>query len=165
MSRLFGHREHLVRMAGLFAAGIVAFVAARSYFVPKGFGKLGHYRPGALEDNMKRPVSLAGQAACVECHTDVEPVRKGSKHARIRCEACHGALATHVNGGGDPKPARPNPKTLCLTCHTANVAKPKGFPQIEPKDHGDGALCTECHHHHAPEKSPEKSPEKEAKKS
>ena len=157
MRRLFGHGEHLARMAGLFAAGILVFVGARAVFVPKGFGTYGHYRAGALADNRTHAVSFAGKAACVECHDAVPLAQKGSRHAAVRCEACHGALAAHAAGGGDPKPARPDAKALCLVCHAANVAKPRGFPQVDPKDHGDGAACDGCHDHHSPEKEPQKT--------
>ena len=44
--------------------------------------------------------------ACVECHDAVPAAQKDSKHARVRCEACHGAQAAHVAGSGDPKPQR-----------------------------------------------------------
>ena len=37
MGRLFGHKEHLVRVAALFAAGILVFLALQALLVPKGF--------------------------------------------------------------------------------------------------------------------------------
>ena len=57
MSRLFGHREHLVRVAGLFLAGVVVFVVLQALLIPEGFGLYGHYRAGALADNRARPFS------------------------------------------------------------------------------------------------------------
>ena len=71
MGGLFGHKEHLVRVAALFAAGVLVFVALQSLLVPKGFGGYGHYRAGALDDNRARPLVHAGRGACVECHADV----------------------------------------------------------------------------------------------
>jgi hypothetical protein len=156
MRRLLGHREHFFRMAGLFGVGILLFILARALFVPKGFGELGHYRTGALANNRARPPSFAGRAACVECHDAVPPAQKGGKHASIRCEACHWALAAHAENPADNKPAKLDPKVLCVKCHLANVAKPKGFPQIDPKDHMDGNSCTECHDPHYPSKEPQK---------
>ena len=163
MRHLIKDKEHLFRMAGLFVVGIVLFVVARAILVPREFGTLGHYRPGALADNAKKVPVFAGKAACLECHTDMVEKQKGSKHASVNCEACHGALGVHAN---DPekKPVRPDPKAVCLACHTANVAKPKGFKQIDPKTHMEGGPCNECHAPHHPEKGPEKASTQEAKK-
>jgi hypothetical protein len=142
-------------MAALFLGGVAVFFAARLLLVPKDFGLLGHYRPGALADIAARPPAFAGRAACADCHADVIEKQKGSRHAAVGCEACHGALAKHA---GDPAAQTPakladRGKDLCLTCHAANVAKPKGFKQID-KSHGDGAACSACHGGHAPEKGP-----------
>jgi len=65
------------------------------------------------------------------------------------------ALAKHA---GDPSAQAPRKlaelgKDLCLGCHAANVAKPKGFKQIDGS-HGDGGKCSDCHGGHAPEKGP-----------
>src|SRR5512146_266539 len=86
-------REHLVRMAGLFVAGLALFLIARTVLVPKDFNEFGHFRTGALADNMVRPMAFAGRDTCESCHPDIVDERKGSRHAAIACEACHGALA------------------------------------------------------------------------
>lgn len=149
MRALFKDQEHLARMAALFGGGVVVFLVLQQLLVPKGFGLYGHYRAGALDDNRARPVSFAGQAACAECHTDEATARKAGKHARVACEACHGALAKHA-AEPDPKPDKPHGRELCLKCHTANVAKPAKFPQVEPSEHAETGLCTECHQAHNP---------------
>ena len=164
MRQLMKDKEHLFRMAALFLGGVVLFVILRGIMVPKGFGSLGgHFRPGALADNMARKPSFAGKPACLECHTDMIETQKGSKHASINCEACHGPMAVHA---ADPekKPVRPDPKAVCLVCHAENVAKARKFPQIDPKSHMDGGACNECHAPHAPEKGPQKPAAQEAKK-
>ena len=154
MQKFFKDKVHLVRMAALFAAGIVVFVLARAILVPSGFGLYGHYRAGALADNRNRPLSFAGQALCGDCHTDKKEELAAGKHAGVGCEACHGALARHAEDPSALKPAKPEPKTLCLTCHLSNVAKPRKFPQIDPKTHFDGGDCHGCHASHAPDKEP-----------
>ncbi len=156
MPKLFQNSQHLLRIAGLFLLGLVLFVLLRAVFIPKGFGEFGHYRSGALADNRSRPVVFAGKKACLECHTDVEEAQKGSRHAALSCEVCHGAQAAHANAA-DPSAQKPKlPEAaaiarLCLGCHEANVAKPKGFKQIDSKTHMGGKVCTECHSHHAPQ--------------
>ncbi len=151
MSRFLRNKEHLGRMGGLFGVGIAAFFVARALLVPPSFGLYGHYRAGALADNMNRPLHYAGAATCAECHPDVVEARKGSKHARINCEACHGPLEAHAQSPTDVVPKRPNGRELCLTCHQANVARPSTFPQIRVADHSPEGPCLACHKAHAPE--------------
>lgn len=165
MNRPFGYATHLFRMAGLFVAGIAAFLVARAIFVPKGFGELGHYRTSALDDVRAQKPVFAGRAACGDCHTD-EPERlKGGPHAKVGCEACHGALGAHASGETDVKPTRPDPAKLCIVCHLQSVSKLATFKQVDPKDHMDGSgNCGVCHDPHSPDKEPPAPPAQEQKK-
>ena len=148
-----GEYTHLIRMAGLFAAGIVAFLLLRWMMVPADFGQLGHYRTGALADNMARPLKFAGQAACVECHTDIAEVRAKGRHAHVACESCHGALAAHAENPDGVIPKRPDPRKTCIICHTASISKPKSFPQVVPAEHAPEGSCAACHAVHNPKLS------------
>jgi hypothetical protein len=150
VSHILKDTEHLLRMAGLFALGVLAFVVLRAVFVPVGFGELGHYRSGALADNRAHPMVFAGRDACADCHDDVVAMRKGGAHVGIGCEACHGALAAHAENPETAKAKRPDPRVTCLICHRPNVAKRAGFPQVEPSEHGEGQTCTSCHRAHNP---------------
>jgi len=143
-------KEHLFRVAVLFIAGIFVFLVARAVFVPADFGKYGHYRAGAIDDIRSQAPAFAGRAACADCHTDIPPVLAAGKHARLGCEACHGASAKHADAPEKGKPAKLDARGLCLTCHMASVAKPKKFPQVDPAQHGEGAPCTSCHTPHDP---------------
>ncbi len=151
-------REHLIRVAGLFVGGLLAFLFLRALFIPTGFGVYGHFRAGALPDNRARPVAYAGRATCEGCHTDVADARKGSKHQAISCESCHGPLAAHAEDPGAVKPNRPDPRQTCLVCHTANVAKPAAFPQVNPREHAESGACVACHQAHRPEEPPKEGP-------
>ena len=153
MSGWLKDKGHLVRMAGLFAVGISAFLVLRAVMVPAGFGVYGHFRSGALGDNRARPLRFAGHAACEACHADVVAAREGSRHARIGCEGCHGPLMAHVQAGGVPKPARPDARVLCARCHNASPWKPKGFPQVVVAEHSPDGSCLACHKPHAPKMS------------
>lgn len=145
----FKDAEHLLRVAALFALGVIAFFAARTLLVPADFGQMGHYRSGALADNRARPVVFAGAAACAECHHDVAEAKARGGHARPSCEACHGPQAAHAK---DPavKPRRPEGRTLCLRCHAALVGRPPAFPQVDATEHAGEAACIECHAAHDP---------------
>lgn len=149
MSNRLRDFEHVLRIAGIFAIGIGAFLVWRSWMVPADFGKYGHFRPGALDDAMAHPVVFAGQATCVECHSDVGEIRAAGRHAHVACEACHGPLARHAMGEGD-KPARPQALKLCPVCHAARKGKPATFPQVVISDHMGDTPCTECHQAHSP---------------
>jgi hypothetical protein len=151
MQRFIKDREHLVRMAGLFLVGLVLFLVVQGLLVPKDFYKFGHFRAGAVADNAARPVVFAGRQACESCHPDVVEARKGSRHGRIGCEACHGALARHADDPASLKPTRPDGRTLCLVCHREDIAKPKSFKQVNPQEHMGGESCISCHKPHHPE--------------
>jgi len=150
MRELVRDAEHLLRLALLFAAGVLVFLLVRALLVPAGFGELGHFRTGAIEDNSERALRFAGRAACAECHDDAAAELGAGRHARIGCESCHGPLAAHA---ADPEAAaavRPDATPLCVRCHESNPARPAGHPQVEPREHAEGAACTDCHQPHAP---------------
>ncbi len=150
MGGRFDDYKHLIRLGLLFAAGIVLFLAIRAWAMPPDFGKYGHYRPGALDDIRQRPITFAGQKACVECHSDVAETRAPGRHARISCESCHGAQGQHAADPGAAAATKPDPRTVCLRCHVALRARPKTQPQIVVSDHAGDASCSECHKPHQP---------------
>jgi hypothetical protein len=134
----------------VFATLGVVFLIARAVFTPTGFGVYGHYRSGALGEIRARGIMFAGRAACVECHEEINTKKKAGKHAGLGCEACHGPLQAHVADAATVVPQKPDAKTLCIVCHMENLAKPKNFPQINPKDHAGDDNCIKCHDPHAP---------------
>lgn len=149
MSRSLRPSAHLVRMALLFAAGLAAFLAVRALLVPPGFGRYGHYRPGALADNRARPLVHAGEGACADCHADVAETKGTGPHAGVRCEGCHGPLKAHADDPEAVKPVLPAVPALCRRCHRQDGAKPKAFPAVDDS-HGGGAPCLGCHNPHTP---------------
>lgn len=142
--------EHLLRLAGLFLGGFVLFVVVRGALVPEDFGRLGHYRASALEDNRAKPIVHAGQVACAECHTDVVEMRVGSRHAAVACEGCHGPLQAHASAADERKPSRPDGRELCVRCHAANAGRPSWFRTVDAKEHAGEERCVTCHRPHAP---------------
>ena len=154
MRRMFQDTEHIFRVAALFVAGVLLFLVIRAVAVPKDFGVYGHFRGRAIAENQARPLVFAGHRACDECHSDVLDVKKVGKHAGVACEACHGALGKHAGDPTEMAPERPDGRATCLACHTASVAKPAGFPQIDTREHGDAGPCTTCHQAHSPLEAP-----------
>lgn len=150
MRRLLHDWGHLVRPAVVLIAGLGLFLGIRAAVIPKGFGKYGHYRPGALELVRARPLAYAGQDACIMCHDDQAKVRASGKHAHVACEACHGPLASHANDPSANKPKLPDVANLCRRCHEKDSAKPKNFPQKVTAEHSGGVACNSCHQPHNP---------------
>lgn len=151
MSERFAHSEHLVRMAGLFCVGILAFIILRSWLAPDDFGELGHFRTGAIADSREVGLSYAGRALCESCHEEVVEARQASKHARLSCEICHGPQAAHADDPSSEVPELPEATPLCRTCHAARVARPDWFPTVDVAEHAEGEPCDSCHDPHAPE--------------
>ena len=155
MNRSPRPEEHLYRVGFLFVAGVLGFTVLRAVFVPADFGRFGHYRAGALDDVRAHAAAYAGRSACGDCHPHEVAALARGHHANLGCETCHRTLARHASE--DPEKQRPaalDARVLCASCHTASVAKPKTFPQIDPASHGEGQPCTGCHVPHVPEEMP-----------
>lgn len=150
MFRVPKDAEHLLRLALLFAAGIVVFLVIRALLVPPGFGEFGHFRTGAIAANQQKTLHFAGRAACDECHSEIVAGLGAAKHAKVGCESCHGPLAAHAADPDATQPAKLDAVDLCSRCHAANPSRPKGHPQVEVAGHSEGESCTECHQAHDP---------------
>ena len=57
----------------------------------------------------------------------------------------------HADDPASVQPVLPDTAVLCIRCHTASAAKPKGFPQVVPADHYAGLACGICHKPHSPQ--------------
>jgi hypothetical protein len=165
----FRHAQHALRVVVLLALGLVAFLVLRWALIPSDFGVYGFYRAGALNDIKARPIAYAGRAACEECHAGTyEPpddsqtakaakavkavpvdLATDNKHSVLRCEACHGPLAVHVEDPEKPV-AKVGVDHLCLGCHLQLTGRPESQPQVLPGDHGDNDPCISCHKPHRP---------------
>jgi hypothetical protein len=141
LKRIFRDSAHLIRPALVLLAALGIFMAVRAAVIPKGFGKYGHYRPGALETVRATPISYAGQDTCLLCHED---------QGKARAAGGHGPQAKHANDPSAAKPALPDVANLCRRCHEKDSAKPEKFPQVVTAEHSGGAVCNTCHQPHNP---------------
>lgn len=148
---LFKDKEHLVRMAGIFALGVVAFLVLQLLLVPDTFGLYGHYRAAAIGDQMRKPLTYAGRGSCARCHGPQVDVQKSGKHTTLGCETCHGPLMKHSVAPSTEKPSKLSVKKLCPSCHEQNVARPKWLEQVNSVEHSSGEACDTCHQPHAPQ--------------
>jgi hypothetical protein len=150
MPQRFKDIEHLLRLAGLFVIGLLLFLVVRAALVPEGFGELGHFRSGSLQDNRDHEAVFAGRNSCADCHSDNAEAMSQGGHGGAGCESCHGALAGHVDDPSAVTPELPDSTELCPVCHQNNVAIPDGFPQVDVVDHSGGLSCSDCHEPHRP---------------
>jgi predicted CXXCH cytochrome family protein len=146
----FRDSAHLIRLAAVFVLGAVVFVAVRAAVIPKSFGRYGFYRGDALQVIRSRPLDYAGHETCEGCHPEVLAVKSKGVHAHVNCESCHGPQASHADDPVSVKPPRPDVAKLCVRCHSENIAKPSGFPQVDPKEHAQSQACNACHQPHSP---------------
>ena len=72
----FKDAEHLFRLAAVFVAGLVLFLLARGFLVPRSFGQYGHYRGTAIAEIAAHPIAFAGHQTCEACHSDVLEVKE-----------------------------------------------------------------------------------------
>jgi hypothetical protein len=142
--------EHVARVAGVFLVAILIFLAWRWSMVPSDFGLYGHFRAGAIVEAAEGTPRYAGQASCVDCHSDVQTERLAGSHQVVSCESCHGPLGDHARGETDVAPIRPSSRGVCLTCHTSRVGIPVTFPTIIVNEHSESGPCTDCHASHNP---------------
>jgi len=142
--------NHLLRMAAVFAIGLVLFLVFRRAFIPKSFGRYGHFRGDAIAEITARPIVYAGHDTCEGCHPNVADTKAKGAHVHVNCESCHGPLAEHADDPASVKPQKPDVAHLCVRCHSENIAKSQGFPQVNAKEHSRGQLCNACHQPHNP---------------
>lgn len=143
--------DQVVRLAILFILAIGSLLAARHYFIPDSFGKIGHYRADAITEISSLPVHYAGWQVCAGCHDDIVAKKNASYHRTLSCEVCHGPSAKHADDPGETKPIVPRKRgEACLYCHQYLPSRPTGFPQIIEATHNPMEPCVSCHNPHDP---------------
>ena len=153
------HMKHVFRVALLLILGLVAIFLGRTLFIPDTWGDLGgHFRAANVAEQQAKPVHHGGDASCRSCHAEQFDAHQNAEHVKVRCEVCHAPLSAHVSEGkkSAAMPMKRN-RQLCLNCHRGLVARPKSFPQIQPRQHVDDnggdwgdEVCFECHSPHEP---------------
>ena len=129
---------------------IFTFLLVRFIFVPKDFGRYGHYRGNSIDEIRDQPLKHAGSDSCALCHEDRHILWAGSKHRSVNCEDCHGPLNAHTEDPENFKPKIPQGRDFCILCHGRRISRPTVFPQIDEQEHHPGMACTECHNPHHP---------------
>lgn len=150
------HTKHLWRAGLLLLLLPVGYLLMRQVLYPISFGDLGFYRADDLREQRDRPVRHAPVAECAACHAEQSEAREKGTHGTVNCQVCHAPMATHVKDGQTIGKMRlPEVPGMCLKCHGALRARPKGFPQVDPAVHLEGmelsdGVCVTCHDAHSP---------------
>ena len=166
------HTKHLWRAVLILLVLSLGYLLGRGFLVPATFGEYGQFRGANLAEqiNVRVPNHGNGPESCAPCHAErVKEIAK-TPHRVINCETCHGPLRTHVDypnieafmkNPGQFKRTAPmeihTAQELCVRCHDAQPAKPKGFPTVEVVQHlkemdvePGPNVCMECHDPHDP---------------
>lgn len=154
--------SHVAIIVVVLALVVLIGVAVRAMVVPESFGKYGHFRGTAVEDEINRPLRNRTNVSCLSCHPFIREAHQGGIHKSVSCEFCHGPYADHVLDGKviGKLPVRKKEEitTLCLRCHNQIIrARPKesikmiSMPQhLEEKHVRTDHTCDQCHNVHAP---------------
>lgn len=154
--------SHIFRIVFILIFVGVVGVVVRAKVLPQSFGKYGHYRGSAIDDELNRPIRNGTNASCLVCHPHIREMHLEGVHKTVSCEFCHGPVADHVKDGKViaklPKKEGKEIKKLCLRCHNQIIrARPKesikmiSMPQhLEQKHVRTDHNCNQCHNGHAP---------------
>ncbi len=158
------HYVHVIKILVVFIILGIGGAGAQALLVPKDFGEHGHYRTGAIEDEMNLLVRNQTNDSCMSCHPFIKKVHLKGVHKTVSCEFCHGPNGDHVADGKKiaemPVKRGEEIKHLCLRCHNKIIrARPEesikmvAMPQhLEEKRVRTTHICNQCHHVHAPMK-------------
>lgn len=153
---------HLLRSVVVLLVIGVGGLSVKALLVPSDFGEYGHYRTGAIYDELNQAVRNQTNNSCLECHPFIKKIHLSGVHQTVSCEVCHGPNADHAASGkkiaGMPVKRGDEIKHLCLRCHNKIIrARPEelikmvNIPQhLEEKRVRIDNNCNQCHHVHAP---------------
>jgi predicted CXXCH cytochrome family protein len=150
-------RSHVLRPLFVAVALVLALLVFRQLYVPHDFGVHGSsftynwYRAANIQDWKAVTVRYQGREYCLPCHRDKFESLKGTPHALIQCENCHGPGLDHPSKRA--KLPIDTTRALCLRCH-AKLPYPTSargqLRGIDPTTHNPGLACVTCHYPHHP---------------
>ncbi len=142
--------DSILRALVAVATFAILMILVRAFLVPAELKEVGTQRTSAIARELAKEVKFAGSIACAECHNDIYNVKKSGYHRDLSCEGCHGAASAHIDEPEEVQPPAPRERKFCPQCHTYNLSRPSGFPQINPAAHNPLKPCITCHDPHDP---------------
>ncbi|NLC76822.1 MAG: hypothetical protein GX750_04280 [Clostridia bacterium] len=144
--------QPLFRIGMIIAIVLVLFIGLQQWFIPKSFGKTGHYRSDNIQEWTEHELQYAaGSDACLTCHSNVKNIFLSGSHEQLNCETCHGPAVKHPNNPMDSKPSIESSREFCGSCHQTLTGRPDTvITQIDLGTHMGFANCSDCHQPHNP---------------
>lgn len=134
-----------------FVVFIGFFILLRQSLIPDSFGKYGHYRANAIEENKISTSYYKGEEDCTSCHQDLYDLKYSDLHSEVRCESCHSPKIDIYTDCEVMPPIVEGTIEFCAICHATNSGRLKtGVPQLDFKEHEPDKNCIDCHNPHAP---------------
>ncbi len=156
------HNSHVKRIiGGLVVFAVLGFIV-KIIMTPGSFGKYGHYRADAIQEEAGVEIRHWTNASCLSCHAHEANYHANGNHKTISCEFCHGPYADHVADGKKtgtlPVKTGDEIKVLCLRCHNKAIKARPGdvIKTVVMPDHLKKQnvkvthACNQCHYVHAP---------------
>jgi len=156
------HNAHVVRIFAVLILAALAGIIIRGFVIPDSFGKFGHYRGDAIQDELNLETRHMTNDSCLSCHPYIKEMHLAGIHKTVSCEFCHGPFADHIENGKKtaalPVKKKEEINALCLRCHNKiirarpeesikMIAMPKHLEEKRVRlDHN----CDQCHNVHAP---------------
>lgn len=141
----------IFRLFFSFIVFVGIFILIQRYLTPDSFGKYGHYRANAIEDNKISTSYYKGEEKCTSCHQEAFDLKDSDLHAEIKCESCHIPKIDIFTDCEVMPPIVEGTNEFCAICHAVNPGRLKrGVPQLDFKEHKADRNCIECHNPHAP---------------
>ena len=128
------YKSHVVRIVlGLVVFAVIGGVG-KYLLTPKSFGKYGHYRADAIEEEAQRGIRHWTNASCLVCHQHEAGIHLKGLHKTISCEFCHSAYGDHIKDGQKiaSMPVRKDQeiRVLCLRCHNRAIQARQPLDQV-----------------------------------
>jgi hypothetical protein len=156
------YNTHVIRIVVVMLVAGVLGIGLRALLIPDSFGRYGHYRADAIQDEMNREIRNGTNASCMACHPYIKEMHFSGVHKTVSCEFCHGPVADHIQYDKViaklPKKQGGEIRALCLRCHNQIIrARPKeSIKMVSMPDHLQKKHvnlehnCDQCHNVHAP---------------
>ncbi len=145
--------DPIIRLSIVFGLFIALILFIRIFIIPSELKEVGSQRTSAIERELAKETHYAGSSVCAECHEDKHSLKNSSYHRNLSCEMCHGPAGEHAEDPSEGQLSVPTERKFCPLCHTYNLSRPTGFPQINPLAHNPLKPCIACHDPHDPRPS------------
>jgi len=143
--------DQILRIGFVFFVLILLIIGIRVLIIPENLKEREIFRTSAVKRELTNEIFYAGSTICIDCHDDVYDIKQNGYHQMLSCEVCHGASYEHSEEPDNVAPETPHGRKYCAVCHTYNLSRPTGFPQINPYAHNPLDPCIACHEPHDPE--------------